>query len=308
VGYVIWLVLLGIVVPIAYSLLRRWYVSLALSVACAIATLLFFLTVMGDLVSSGLGSGDYVSMIYSPIYLAEGSHIETLFFSIFVHANLMHIAFNVIGLVMFGMMLEEKVGGPRALAVFLIGAVGGELVFSLFYWDQPIYLVGASGGIMAMVGAFARLYPYEKVSVLGLFIFMRNAPAWAMALAFVSIDIVLALITTNVEISGFVGQVAFLAHVGGLLTGFAIAPLLSKVKVQERVEEIDVEAVKRVIPDEKESADVVRSVSGEREREVLDAWLARIERLARCPRCKGTMTLHGTRLKCKKGHIVRISK
>jgi membrane associated rhomboid family serine protease len=307
VGLIIWVVLVGILAPIVYSLLRKWYVSLAIAISCAITTLLFFLAIDGFVPSDMVGD-DYLGMVFSPVYLSGGAHLEGLFVSIFVHANLMHIAFNVIGLMMFGMMLEERVGGPRALFVFLFGALAGELFFSLFNWEAGVLLVGASGGIMAMVGGFARLYPYEKVSIFGLFVILRNAPAWKMALIFVSIDLVLALITTGASISGFMGNVAYLAHVGGLLAGFLIAPLVMRADIKERVEEIDVDAVKRIVADGKAYADIESAVKGEREKEVVDAWLARIEELARCPKCEGKLKLDGSNLVCKKGHSVKVAK
>lgn len=306
-GLIIWAVLLGILIPIVYSILRKWYVSLGITLSCGITSALFFLIIDGYLPTDVVG-GDYASMVFSPSYLIQGAHLESLFVSIFVHANLLHIGFNVIGLVMFGLMLEERIGGMRTLAVFLIGAIGGELFFSIFYWGSAGGLVGASGGIMAIVGAFARLYPYEKVSVFGLFMMLRNAPAWMMALVFVMIDLVLAIINTSVDIQWFGGQVAYLAHVGGLLAGFAVAPLVMKAKVTERIEEIDIEVVKKVIPDEKSYADIVRSVRGEKEREVVEAWLAKIEGLARCPKCKQDMRIRGAYLTCERGHKVRISK
>ena len=306
-GLVIWVVLVGILAPIVYSLLRKWYVSLAIAISCAITTLLFFLAVEG-FIPSGMVGDDYLGMVFSPAYLSGSAHIESLFISIFVHASLMHIAFNVIGLMMFGMMLEERVRGPRALFVFLFGALAGELFYSLFNWGEGVLLVGASGGIMAMVGAFARLYPYEKVSVFGLFIILRNAPAWKMALIFVSIDLVLALVSTSASIGGFGGNVAYLAHVGGLLAGFLIAPLVARAGLRVRVEEIDVGAVKRVVADGTALADIERAVKGEREREVVDAWLAKIEELARCPRCEGKMSLAGSNLVCKKGHSVKVAR
>lgn len=291
------LVIACIVLPVACALIRRWYTSYAIAISCGLATLLWFIPLTGEI----------EGMAFSPVYLITGAHLESIFISIFVHANLIHLAFNVVGLILFGIMLEERIGGLRSVIVFLLGGITGEIFYSIFHWGSIAHLVGASGGIMALVGAFSRLYPYEKVNIFGLFLFLRNVHAWKMALIFISIDLFLAIVTAEVSLSGWM-NIAYLAHVGGLLSGLIVAPLLVKIKITGRVDEINPEAIRKVIPDPKRYHEIESAIRGERERDIIDAWLKKIEEVAVCPVCQGAMRLRGATLRCKKGHSVYLAK
>jgi len=126
--------------------------------------------------------------------------------SMFVHANIAHLAGNMIFLLMFGLRGEEMFSLPEYLSVYLLGGLTGNLLSLMpFFLDPSIPSVGASGAIFAMFGA-CTIYIRRAVrqSVLGALIY-------AFFLVFIS---------SAPGVNNF-------AHVGGLVTGLIIGYVLA---------------------------------------------------------------------------------
>jgi len=122
---------------------------------------------------------------------------------IFLHANLLHIALNMLNLVVLGIFLERLVGHLRFLLIYFITGIV-SIVASFYFMPQEIS-VGASGAIFGLVGAYS------------IFVFMhrrafRNGGIPALLWLIV-------VIIGNLSIGFFVPNVDNYAHVGGLLTG-----------------------------------------------------------------------------------------
>ena len=122
-----------------------------------------------------------------------------LFTSMFLHLDFLHIAFNMITLLIVGPAVEVMVGKSRFLALYLLAGLGGNV---LSYLIAPAAQVsaGASGAIFGVLGAYV---------VLAL---LRRKPMGP----------VVALIVINLVI-GFSGNIEWQAHVGGLLVGAGLA-------------------------------------------------------------------------------------
>jgi membrane associated rhomboid family serine protease len=134
----------------------------------------------------------------------------------FLHSvdDIKHILFNLLALWMFGRPVEERYGRREYLAIFLAAvAVGGlawvlgELAANRGMAPLPPML-GASGGISAIVILFALNYPHQTV----LFMFLFPMPMWVLAILLVGIDVVGAIDRS--------GTVACTAHLGGAAFGF----------------------------------------------------------------------------------------
>jgi membrane associated rhomboid family serine protease len=130
----------------------------------------------------------------------------------FLHGGLLHLAFNMLALFMFGPPVEERMGGRPFLAYYTLCGLGGAafsfLLMQLRPVDHPI--VGASAAIYGVLLAFAWAWPDQPIYV---FPFPAPIPAkWLVTFA-VAISLVLALLDLS---SG----VAHLAHLGGFATGF----------------------------------------------------------------------------------------
>lgn len=149
---------------------------------------------------------------------AERSSYITLFTSQFLHADWLHLIFNMLFLWVFGNNIEDRLGRIRFLPFFLLcGALAG-VAQSLADADSPVPLIGASGAISGVLGAYLVLYPKHRVwtVVLPLFFLPFKLPAWLW------LAIYLALQVVFLADSAGGGDVAYLAHIGGFAAGAAL--------------------------------------------------------------------------------------
>ena len=119
--------------------------------------------------------------------------------SAFMHASVLHLLFNMFSLFIFGPVIEHAVGRARFAALYLLAAFGGSLAVLLLAPNQAV--VGASGAIFGLLGAF--------------FIIQRRLGGNNTQL--------LILIGLNVAFGFIVPNVAWQAHLGGLVVGAAVA-------------------------------------------------------------------------------------
>ncbi len=126
-------------------------------------------------------------------------------------SGLSHLLFNGIALFFFGRTIEARVGGREYLLFFFTAAAFAGLVWSLselVVGDPRNELLGASGGIAAIIVLFAFWYPNVQVYLMG----VLPVPAWLMAVLFIGQDVMGALQRS--------GNVAYTAHLGGTLFGY----------------------------------------------------------------------------------------
>ena len=132
----------------------------------------------------------------------------------FLHGSLLHLAFNMFALYMFGGAVERVMGGRRYLTYYLVCVVSAaitQLVFaSISGGFYPT--VGASGGVFGLLLAYAMYFPNNRVMLL-------FPPIPMPARVFVVIYAVLEL---YLGITGTQGGVAHFAHLGGMIGGFAM--------------------------------------------------------------------------------------
>jgi membrane associated rhomboid family serine protease len=125
----------------------------------------------------------------------------------FLHAGLMHILFNMIGLFFFGPRLEGWLGSRDFLWLYFLSGIGGA-VFSFFFAPQfPV--VGASAAVYGVLLAFAMIWPRERIYIWGIL----PVEAWLLAALLVGGSLWAGL-------SGSTSNVAHFAHLGGLAFGF----------------------------------------------------------------------------------------
>ena len=132
-----------------------------------------------------------------------------LFTALFLHYNLLHLVFNLFALYVLGPPLERTIGAVRFAACYLIagvGSTGGVVLLTLLKIVRPAELVGASGCIMGIVGAWAGFL-------------LRHRHAWQAKQRLLNILLIIA-IQILFDIS--TPQVSTSAHLCGLVTGFVI--------------------------------------------------------------------------------------
>ena len=141
----------------------------------------------------------------------------------FLHYGFLHLSLNMIGLVLFGPFVERTLGWWRFLIVYLFAGVGAmsAVVLVSLVLDQPVLLVGASGGIMGLLGAtaFLLLRGWRKE---------RSRPAQAQLR---QILFILAL-QTVFDLS--IKEVSFMAHFFGMLLGFVACALMTATQREAR--------------------------------------------------------------------------
>ena len=138
----------------------------------------------------------------------------TLLTNIFIHGGLWHLAANMITLFFFGRYLSMMVGETKFLIVYFLGGIIGNFFFILLGPSNTL-VIGASGAVFAVGGAFTLLAPKMKVFV---FPIPAPIPLW---IAVIGMFIILTLLAPYFNI-------AWQAHLGGLLVGLAAGYFFKK--------------------------------------------------------------------------------
>lgn len=148
---------------------------------------------------------------------------ETIFTSMFLHANIVHIAGNMLFLAIFGPNVEDAMGQVRYVLFYLAGGVIALAAQILVGPDSTGPTLGASGAIAAVLGGYIVLYPRARILTL-IFIFffftVVELPAYLL-LGFWFVQQVLFGTAGLTNPVGSAGGVAYFAHVGGFLFGLA---------------------------------------------------------------------------------------
>ena len=144
----------------------------------------------------------------------------------FLHADVLHIAFNMLFLWVFGNNVEDRLGRLRFIPFFLIcGALAG-LAQALVDPGSAVPLIGASGAISGVLGAYLVLYPRVRVwtVVVPLVFLPFTLPAWAWLAIYFALQFV--FLGQGAAAGG--GGVAYMAHIGGFVAGaLLIKPFLA---------------------------------------------------------------------------------
>jgi len=168
-----------------------------------------------------MGSGLYCEV-------GGGHHYFHVLSSMFVHASWMHIVGNMWFFWIFGNNIEDSMGRWRFAAFYLMCGTAAALAQVAMDPASAVPVVGASGAISGVMGAYLVLYPRVRVYTLvflGFFLTTIALPAWAM----LGYWIVLQFLGGLPELAGAQGNggVAFWAHIGGFVVGAATIKLFA---------------------------------------------------------------------------------
>jgi membrane associated rhomboid family serine protease len=141
-----------------------------------------------------------------PIYL-------TLLSSMFMHGGWLHLGGNMLFLWIFGDNVEHRAGPIPYLLAYLAAGLVGSLAQTFSDPTSPVPSLGASGAISGVLGAYLVLFPRNRVTAF-VFRFLVQVPA----LAAIGMWIALQVISSLADPTG-AGGVAYLAHIGGFVTG-----------------------------------------------------------------------------------------
>ena len=162
----------------------------------------------------------YFDYALIPAMITSGTGYEGLFTSMFLHGGWMHLAGNMLFLWIFGDNVEDEMGHLRYLLFYLASGLAAGLAQILFEPGSRVPMVGASGAIAGVMGAYLLLYPKAKIDILVIFIvFFRifPIPAWILLLLWFGMQAIGGMGATPET-----GGVAYWAHAGGFIAGLLL--------------------------------------------------------------------------------------
>lgn len=222
--------------------LRPAYVTIALVGACAATWLLVqgagaeeplvssvcnYGLIPGELTQSlQPGSGFRMTRTLSCL-IDVGPQYQNVLTSMFMHGSWMHLIGNMWFLWLFGNNVEDAMTRPRFLAFYLLCGLGAAALQVATDPSSDIPMVGASGAISGVMGAYLVLYPKVRVFTfipLGIVMTSTALPAWFMLIYWMGLQILGGLSSVGAEGGG----VAFWAHIGGFVAGVVLVKLFTR--------------------------------------------------------------------------------
>jgi membrane associated rhomboid family serine protease len=160
-------------------------------------------------------------------YTEPGRHPINLLTSMFLHGSWMHLLGNMWFFWIFGNNIEDSMGHGRFLVFYVISGLAAALLQVFITPASLLPMVGASGAISGIMGAYVVLFPRVRVFTLlplGFFFTTIALPAWAM----LGYWMLLQFLGGLQSYGGGGGGVAFWAHIGGFLAGVILIKLFAR--------------------------------------------------------------------------------
>jgi membrane associated rhomboid family serine protease len=152
----------------------------------------------------------------------------TVVTSMFMHGGWMHLIGNMVFFWVFGNNIEDAMGHTRFAVFYLVCGVAAAAAQVFINQSSAIPMVGASGAISGVLGAYLLLYPRVRVHALlplGFYITTITLPAYVMLGYWILLQVLGSLPALGAQQSG---GTAFLAHIGGFVAGLALIRLFAK--------------------------------------------------------------------------------
>jgi membrane associated rhomboid family serine protease len=155
--------------------------------------------------------------------------VFTIFTSMFLHGGLFHLGGNMLYLWIFGNNIEDRLGHIKFFIFYMFCGIVASFSHSIINPDSHIPMIGASGAVSGILGAYILLYPMAKVhTIIFIFFFIQiiKIPALIVIGFWAIIQVVNGLLTQGISDQA---GVAWFAHIGGFLSGlFTIKLWLSR--------------------------------------------------------------------------------
>jgi len=262
----------------------------------------------------------YPSVIYElgfrPIYLSLEflPQLYTLFTSMFLHGGFLHIFGNMFVFLFMGMAFEQRIGWKNFLIIYLITGVCGALTHSLLNLGSPITLIGASGAIFGILGAFAYSYPKDEVVMpipVGIMLITRIKVLYG-AILFAGMETVIVMFDVK-------DSTAHFAHLGGLVSGVILAAILIGNR-GEKTKQLDATTIYydasqvpksrrinfsnlRKLATTPKLGEELERIENETVLQVRDAWLEHFLDKVLCPICNKPLNHDNGKIWCEEDHF-----
>jgi len=177
------------------------------------------------------GTSDYQAAQGQPNFtpLDSPPWWATVFTSMFLHGGILHIAFNMLFLWIFGNNVEDSMGRPRFVLFYLLAGIVAAYTQALLTAGSTVPAIGASGAIAGVLGGYLLLYPRARVLtvvLIILFFTIIEIPAAILLAIWFALQFLPALGQVTTSAAGGEG-VAYWAHVGGFAFGLAAIMLFA---------------------------------------------------------------------------------
>ena len=149
----------------------------------------------------------------------------TVLSSMFIHGGVFHIAGNMLYLWIFGDNVEDTIGHGRFLLFYLLCGVVAAVAQAAVSPTSGVPMVGASGAISGILGAYLLLFPYARILTLIIVMFFVRfiyVPAVFVLGFWIVVQFLSGLLTFSLAAGRETGGVAWFAHIGGFLGGMAL--------------------------------------------------------------------------------------
>jgi membrane associated rhomboid family serine protease len=156
-------------------------------------------------------------------FLADpGGGLLTVFTSMFMHGGWVHLGGNMLYLWIFGDNVEDRFGHLKFLVFYLLCGIAATFAQMAFNSESNVPNLGASGAIAGVLGAYILLFPGARVRVL-----MGRSVVPVPALVVIGLWIVLQFVSGigSIANTADTGGIAYMAHIGGFVTGFVLTLL-----------------------------------------------------------------------------------
>jgi membrane associated rhomboid family serine protease len=196
-----------------------------------IANVLFFLWEQALFEAGYTEIGSELGFVPYHFSVAPIAAAPTILTSMFMHGGWAHLGGNMLALWIFGDNVEDAIGHIRYVAFYLLGGAAAALTQMAIDPASTIPMVGASGAIAAVMGAYLTLYPTSPITILNpiiplwFFGIFFELPAWVVAIEFFVVNLMSGMSSLASAQHGL-GGVAFFAHVGGFVAGLVLVRMM----------------------------------------------------------------------------------
>ena len=180
-------------------------------------------------IGTGVQIGDGMACLVD----ADPINLLTPLTSMFLHGGWLHLLGNALFLWIFGDNIEDSLGRSRFLIFYVLCGLAAAAAQIAIHPGSPVPMVGASGAISGVLGAYLRLYPRARVQVL-VFVFIIAVPAWLMLIYWFGLQLLEGLPQLKSLDPSISSGTAVWAHVGGFVAGFILVGLFARPTMVER--------------------------------------------------------------------------
>jgi membrane associated rhomboid family serine protease len=156
--------------------------------------------------------------------------VLTLFSAMFLHGGFLHLIGNMLYLWIFGNNIEDTLGHFRFMIFYLLAGLGAGLAQVFSDPQSTVPMIGASGAVAGVLGAYLLLFPHARILTL-MFIFIFIRMIRIPALIVLGFWFLVQLLSVT---SGFETGVAFFAHIGGFVAGLILVKVFQPQKARRR--------------------------------------------------------------------------